>query len=86
MQTTRRGVRYYIDRDVDTPVVRSVPVSSTRPAHENPKHISTTASTNGQNESARTAYNASETRRRTTRGRLAEMVQTTVRRHRSHTP
>ena len=27
MQTNRKAVRFYIDRDADTPVVRSVPVS-----------------------------------------------------------
>lgn len=26
-QTTRKAVRYYIDRDADTPVIRSVPVA-----------------------------------------------------------
>ena len=82
MQTTRRAVRYYIDRDADTPVIRSVPV--TRLSSADASELPAAGRLDGQAESATTSYNASADRRRTARRRLAEMVQSTVRRHRNH--
>ncbi len=70
MQTTRKAVRYYIDRDADTPVIRSVPVScalTDAPAATNaaPNQTDTTS-----------------TRTRGARERLSSIVHGSVRRQR----
>lgn len=75
-QNTRKTVRYYIDRDADTPVVRSVPVKRA--------NLPNASTVTGQADSATTHYSASESRRRHARQRLAELFQT-VHRHRTPT-
>jgi hypothetical protein len=69
MQTTRKAVRYYIDREADTPIIRTVPVS---------RAVATAT------EQDATTYAASESRQRDTRHRLASMVQAGVRKYRHH--
>lgn len=83
MQTTTKATRYYIDRDADMPVIRSVPVS--RPA------VSALADSQPAldhhiegGETGATAFAASESRRRDTRRRLTSMVQASVRKYRHH--
>jgi hypothetical protein len=75
MQTTRKAVRYYIDRDADTPIIRSVPVA--RPTVVTPEP----ARASGQDA---TAFAATESRRRDARHRLTSMVQASVRKYRHH--
>ncbi|HYH11045.1 MAG TPA: hypothetical protein VD789_01730 [Thermomicrobiales bacterium] len=75
MQTTRKATRYYIDRDADTPVIRSVPVA--RATLPNASTIS------GQADSATTDYGSSVSRRRHARQRLTDLLQATVRKHRN---
>lgn len=69
MQTTRKAVRYYIDRDADTPVIRSVPVS--RPAMAERADAAYVAPTD-------------TSRRPAARERLASLLESSVRRHRRH--
>jgi hypothetical protein len=71
MQTTRKAVRYYIDREADTPIIRTVPV--VRPAVSAPAR---------QAEQDATSYAAAESRRRDARHRLTSMVQAGVRKYR----
>ena len=73
MQTNRKAVRFYIDRDGATPVVRSVPVS--RPSVANVAADQTTPATFGPAGERATAFAASESQRRGTRQRLASLVQ-----------
>jgi hypothetical protein len=78
MQTTRKAVRYYIDREADTPVIRSVPVARatiTRQAESEPAR-------NGEQDA--TTFAAAESRRRDARHRLTSMVQASVRKYRHH--
>ena len=85
MQTSRKAVRYYIDREADTPVIRSVPVS--RPSAL--ESVTTQATFDRHTTAAEhagsdaTAYAASESRRRDARRRLASLVQSSVRRRRA---
>ena len=74
MQTTHnKTVRYYIDREADTPVIRTVPMS--RPS-------ATTTSAAASQDAVTFAEAAS--RRRDTRHRLTSMVQAGVRKYRHH--
>lgn len=73
MQTTRKAVRYYIDREADTPIIRSVPVS--RP---------TATETALASEQDAATFAAAESRRRDARHRLTSMVQAGVRKYRHH--
>lgn len=69
MQTTHKTVRYYIDREADTPIIRTVPVS--RPVANAPathQKAGTTGKTPG--------------RRHGTRHRLNSLVQAGVRKYR----
>jgi hypothetical protein len=83
MQTTRKATRYYIDRDADMPVIRTVPVArqsvsalaASQPALDH--HAE-----GGEN--GATAFAASESRRRDARRRLTSMVQASVRKYRHH--
>ncbi len=81
MQTNRRAVRYYIDRDADMPVIRSVPVSKpsiaavTDPQESPPRHL-------GSCDEGPTAFAASESRRRGARHRLTSIVQLSLRKPR----
>jgi hypothetical protein len=70
MQTTRKAVRYYIDRDADTPVIRSVPVSC---ALTDAPAASSAATPQSDTTSTRT---------RGARERLSSIVQGSVRRPR----
>jgi hypothetical protein len=80
MQTTRRAVRYYIDRDADTPVVRSVPVTRASA----PQAV-TNLSTPTHHASAESATaHASAESHRDARHRLADLVHASVRRKRRH--
>lgn len=76
MQTTRKAVRYYIDRDADTPIIRSVPVTR-------PSSTGETAKSRINPESA-AEHAANEHRRRAARHRLASLVQASVRKRRQH--
>jgi hypothetical protein len=81
MQTTRKAVRYYIDHEADTPVIRSVPVS--RPVQALAHTVEGTGSptTNGSSTAETAAEHlASQTRRGAARHRLASLVQSSVRR------
>jgi hypothetical protein len=78
MQTTRKAVRYYIDREADTPVIRSVPVS--RPVTVRLPEADL-ARDGGQDA---TTFAAAESRRRDARHRLTSMVQASVRKYRHH--
>jgi hypothetical protein len=77
MQTTRKAVRYYIDREADTPIIRSVPVSR-------PSAASAVTDTPRASEQDAAAFAAAESRRRDTRHRLTSMVQAGVRKYRHH--
>lgn len=77
MTNTRKSVRYYIDRDADTPVVRSVPVVRTQEATPRPS-IEAIQQRNGN---LATLHAAEESRRRSARSRLNSLVRATVRRH-----
>lgn len=78
MQTTRKAVRYYIDREADTPVIRSVPVS--RPAVVRQPEAEAARST----QQDATSFAAAESRHRDARHRLTSMVQASVRKYRHH--
>ena len=78
MQTTRKAVRYYIDREADTPIIRTVPVS--RP---NSVAYTATDTPRGAEQDA-TSFAAATSRRRDTRHRITSMVQAGVRKYRHH--
>ena len=73
MQTTHKTVRYYIDREADTPIIRTVPVS--RPAVKAPAPPT---------QQDAVTFAEATTRRRDTRHRLTSMVQAGVRKYRHH--
>ena len=73
MQTTRKAVRYYIDREADTPIIRTVPVS--RPPAPDTARPS---------DQGAASFAAAESRRRDARHRLTSMVQARMRKHRHH--
>jgi hypothetical protein len=83
MQTNRTAVRFYIDRDADTPVVRSVPVSRPSIAAVTDPRGSATHHLGSCDEGA-TAFAASESRRRGARHRLISIVQLSLRKPRRH--
>lgn len=80
MQDTRKPVRYYIDRDDDAPVIRTVPV--TRPLTEalaQPKRTRSQPSTTTHRvPNAATAHAEHESRRRSARRRISSMVRASV--------
>lgn len=65
-QTTRKAVRYYIDREADTPVIRSVPVARAT----TPVVVATVTPDDASQE------------RSAARGRLSRLMPLSVRRHR----
>ncbi|HEV2128494.1 MAG TPA: hypothetical protein VGR22_07745 [Thermomicrobiales bacterium] len=72
MQTNRKAVRFYIDRDADTPVVRSVPVSHPSVAAVSASRAPITHRPENGDESAM-AFAAAESRRRGARHLLTAL-------------
>ncbi len=77
MQTTRKAVRYYIDREADTPVIRTVPVSR-------PSAVAPSAAALPREPEQDTATFPTADDHRISRHRITSMVQARVRKNRHH--
>jgi hypothetical protein len=80
MQTPHKAVRYYIDREADTPVIRSVPVFRPAQSHVHTIDGTATSSDGATPADTSTQHLAHQSRYGVTRHRLAHLVQASVRR------